>query len=139
MRSDETKIRVRYSDVGRMGYANQAHFYDWMDIAKENFIKQYGVTYKEIEDQGYFFPIVESRCRFKNPACYDDELTIRIKIAELGAIKVSFSYEIVRERDYKVIALATSVHAFVDREFKPAVLKKAFPKLYLALSEKMNR
>ena len=135
MQAAELKIRVRYTETGRMGYAHHGDYYNWFDIAKQDFLKKYGLTYKDIEDAGYFFPPVKDECRFKNPARYDDELTIRMRVTELGTIKVAFEYEVVREKDMKIIALASAIHAFVDKNFKPVAIKHAFPELYRALND----
>ncbi|MGE5494575.1 MAG: acyl-CoA thioesterase [Burkholderiales bacterium] len=135
MKTVECKIRVRYSEAGRQGYAHHANYFNWFDEALEELVKQCGMSYKEIEDLGYFLAPVSDRCKYFHPASYNDELTVRLTVADVSSIKVKFSYEILREKDAKIIATGHSTHVFVDRAFRPHSLKRIVPSLYAKLEE----
>lgn len=135
MISMDCKIRVRYSEVGRQGLAHHANYLNWFDIALEELIKKCGMSYKEIEDLGYFFAPLSDRCTYYHPAMYGDDLTIRVSVADASAVKIRFYYEVMREKDAKLIAVGQTEHVFVDRNFKPHSLKKIVPNLYALLNE----
>ena len=40
MQSAECKIRVRYSETGKMGFAHHANYFNWFDIAQEELLKE---------------------------------------------------------------------------------------------------
>ncbi len=40
-------------------------------------LRQLGFSYLEMEQDGLNLPVVEAKCRYKHPARYDDEVTIR--------------------------------------------------------------
>ena len=130
METVECKIRVRYSEVGRQGFAHHSHYLNWFDIALEGLIKRFGMSYSEIEDVGYFLAPMVDQCRYIHPAQYNDELTVRLKVSDISSVKVKFLYEIFREKDAMLIAVGHTDHVFVDRNFKPQSLKKALPRLY---------
>ncbi len=135
MKTVECKIRVRYSEVGRQGLAHHANYLNWFDIGLEEIIKQCGMSYKEIEDLGYFLAPISDECRYFHPASYNDTLTVRVTVADLSSVKVKFSYEIISEKDAKLIATGVTDHVFVDKNFKPYSLKRVVPRLYSMLEE----
>ena len=130
MQAVECKIRVRYSETGKMGFAHHANYFNWFDVAQEELLKKYGFSYNCVEEEGYRFMPVHTSCDFKAPAYYDDVLTVRIFVKELKSIRIMFYYEIVREKDAALIAVGESAHILVDREMKVALIKKALPEIY---------
>lgn len=137
MKTVECKFRVRYSDVGRQGLAHHAHYLDWFDIGLEEIIRQCGMSYKDVEDLGYFLAPISDECRYFHPACYNDTLTVRVTVADLSSVKVKFSYEIIREKDAVRIATGVTDHVFVDKNFKPYSIKRVVPRLYEMLKSMM--
>jgi acyl-CoA thioester hydrolase len=135
MKDVECKIRVRYSEAGRQGYAHHANYLNWFDEALEALVKQCGMSYKEIEDLGYFLAPVTDTCKYFHPASYNDELTVRLTVTDISSIKVRFGYEIIREKDAKLIATGRSSHVFVDKSFRPHSLKKVIPALYSIIED----
>ncbi len=137
MKNVECKIQVRYSEVGRQGLAHHAHYLNWFDIGLEEIVRQCGLSYKEVEDLGYFLAPISDSCQYFHPAYYHDVLTVRVSVADLSAVKVKFSYEIIREKDAKLVATGQTDHVFVDKNFKPYSLKRVVPRLYTMLEEMM--
>ena len=137
MKTVESKFRVRYSEVGRQGLAHHANYFNWFDIGLEEIIRQCGMSYREIEDLGYFLAPISDECRYFHPAYYNDLLTVRVTVADLSSVKVKFSYEIIREKDAKHIASGVTDHVFVDKNFKPYSLKRVVPRLFDMLKDMM--
>ncbi len=135
MKTIECKIRVRYSEAGRQGYAHHANYFNWFDMALEELVQFCGLSYKDIEDLGYFLAPVTDKCTYYNPASYNDELTVRMSVLDISSIKVKFSYEIIREKDSKLIAVGQTTNVFIDKNFKPHSLKTAVPELYKKIEE----
>lgn len=135
MKNVECKIRVRYSEAGRQGYAHHANYFNWFDEALEALVGKCGMSYKDIEDLGYFLAPVTDQCKYIHPASYNDELTVRLTVTDISSIKVKFGYEIIREKDAKLIATGQSSHVFVDKSFRPHSIKKVIPALYVIIEE----
>lgn len=135
MKNVECSISVRYYEVGRQGFAHHANYFNWFDMALEELVKKCGMSYKEIEDLGYFFATLSDRCKYYHPAVYGDELIVRLTVIDLSTIKVRFSYEIIREKDATLIAEGRSSHVFVDKNFRPHPLNKVVPRLYSTIED----
>lgn len=135
MKTVECKIGVRYSEVGRQGFAHHANYLNWFDVALEELINSLGMRYIDIEDLGYFLAPIVDECKYYHPARYNDELTVRLTVSEISSVKVKFLYEIIREKDAMLIGVGHTVHVFVDKSFRPYSLKKAMPRLYMMLKD----
>jgi acyl-CoA thioester hydrolase len=115
--TNEHLHRVSYKETDRMGYVYYANYLVHFEIGRTEFMRQGGYTYRELEDAGYYLPVVNANCDYKKPALYDDLLTIRTSVTEFKGIRLAFGYEILR--DGEVLAQGTTSHVFVDGDGKP--------------------
>lgn len=81
-------------------------------------LRQLGFSYREMESDGLILPVVEVKCRYKHPARYDDEITIRTRLAQMRTSLLRFHYEVVRKSDGRLLAEGESVHMVVGRDLK---------------------
>lgn len=121
----ETLVRVRYAETDKMGVVYHANYLIWFEIGRTEFCRERGFSYRDMEenDEAYLV-VVESYCRYKAPAYYDDELVIRTHVTEMRRRSLRFGYEIVRLSDGKVIAEGETGHVVTDlnghvRSFPP--------------------
>ncbi len=93
---NESKLRVRYAETDRMGYAYYGNYAVYFEVGRVEALRAIGITYKSLEDEGVLLPVVDFHIRYFLPAFYDDELTIRTKITQLPSVRISFEYETYR-------------------------------------------
>ncbi|WP_105619323.1 acyl-CoA thioesterase [Vallitalea okinawensis] len=124
MAVNETKIKVRYAETDQMGVVHHSRYYPWFEVGRTELLAEGGLPYREIEEQGIMFPLVESSCKYKEGARYEDILIIKSFIDELKAAKFTMSYEVIREADMKILATGKTVHAITDKNLKLVNLKK---------------
>lgn len=133
MYASETKITVRYVETDQMGIVHHSNYYAYFEEARTQFIKESGMSYSEMEERGIMLPLVESKCKYIQGAKYEDELIVKTWINELTPIKVDFNYSVIREKDHKEIAKGSTLHAFVDNNFKIINLNKKHPEIYVRM------
>jgi len=121
----ETKLKVRYVETDQMGIVHHSNYYAWFEVGRTEYITEIGMTYKEMEENNIMLPVVESSCKYIEGAKYEDILVIQTFMAELSGAKVIFNYNVVRERDGKILAKGSTTHAFVNEKFRVVNLKKA--------------
>ena len=69
----ESRVRVRYSETDKMGVVYHANYLVWFEIGRTEFCRSRGFSYKDMEElDNAFLVVVESYCRYKSPAFYDD-------------------------------------------------------------------
>jgi acyl-CoA thioester hydrolase len=114
----ETTLRVRYAETDQMAVVYYANYINWFEVGRTEMLRQMGLTYRQMEEDGMVLPVVEVKCRYKHPARYDDEITIRTWVVQLRASFLRFQYEVVRKSDGRLLAEGESVHVVVGRDMK---------------------
>jgi acyl-CoA thioester hydrolase len=124
-----TTYRVIYGDTDQMGVVYYANYLRWFERGRSEFLRQIGLPYSTIEQQGYHFPVVEVSCRYIQSARYDDVVRIETELVDLGRASLSFAYRIYRESDQCLLATGSTKHACLDKNAQvsrmPKVLEDA--------------
>ena len=130
MPASVTSLRVRYAETDKMGVVYYANFLVWFEVARADLMRSLGWTYREMEAAGISLPVIEAHCEYQRPARYDDEIEVRTEGRMLTAVRMKFSYTVVRRADQCVAAEGYTVHAAVDAAGRPcrlpARVKEAF-------------
>lgn len=126
----ESKLKVRYVETDQMGIVHHSNYYPWFEVGRSDFIMKSGITYSEMEEKGVLLPLVESYCKYIEGAKYEDDITIKTFIESISPVKVIFNYDVIRERDGKLLAKGKTTHAFVGKNFKIINLKKNYPDIW---------
>jgi acyl-CoA thioester hydrolase len=113
-----------------MGIAYHGVYFVWFEVARVDFIRERGFTYRELEEKDDLrLPVIEAQARFLKPSYYDDVLEIRTRMADLSGARISFEYEVHREGTEGPLATGRTGHAAVDgrgrpRRFPPALRER---------------
>lgn len=92
-----TQIRVRYGETDQMAYVYYGNYASYFEVARVEALRQLGMSYKELEDEGIMMPVLENHSYYHHPAVYDDLLSIEVSIKEMPSVRISFFYEIINE------------------------------------------
>jgi len=116
-------IRVRYAETDQMGVAYHGGYFAWFEVGRTDWLRDRGMTYRELEGNGLRLPVIEVQARFLRPALYDDLLEVRTRVAAATGARVSFAYE-VRRGSAPPLATGMTAHAAVDLAGRPRRLPK---------------
>jgi acyl-CoA thioester hydrolase len=100
------QVRVNYSEVDQMGVAYHARHLVWLDIARCEYLRQTGLSYRELEASGLRLAVGEVSVRYRQPARYDDLLRVRCWVREVASRRVDFGYAIDHAENGRLIATA---------------------------------
>ncbi len=120
MSSGEITIRVRYAETDRMGLLHHANYLIYFEQARTELLRSHGLSYKDLEDQGFLLVLTKIEVRYRWPARYDDVLTIKTTVMRTTTVRIDHRYEVFCEG--RLLAEATSTLACVDREGRPQAL-----------------
>lgn len=113
------QVRTRYAETDQMGVIYYGNYPQYLEIARVEWLRNLGISYKEMEAQGVMLPVVSLSVNYKKPAFYDELLSVKISLTELPTTKISFDYEIFNEKQ-ELLATANTVLVFVNKEtFRP--------------------
>ena len=120
MTSGEISVRVRYAETDRMGLLHHANYLVYFEQARTELLRARGVTYRDLEDQGYLLVLTRVEVRYRRPARYDDLLTVRTTVVRTTAVRIDHRYEVLC--DGSLLAEGTSTLACIDRTGRPQAL-----------------
>ncbi|MBI1192447.1 MAG: YbgC/FadM family acyl-CoA thioesterase [Bacteroidetes bacterium] len=90
-------LRVRYGETDRMGFLFHAHYVNYYEVARTESIRQLGLTYRSIEDEGIIMPVTDVMVKYLLPAHYDELITIHSTIAKLPEVRMVINAEMLNE------------------------------------------
>lgn len=112
--------------MGVMYYAEYLHLFE---RSRNEYIRQLGMSYADVEKKGVILPVREVTCRYRAPARYDDLVLIRAGISEIGRASIRFVYEIWNENKTLPLCDGMTQHALVNRDGHPLRMPEWFREL----------
>ncbi|WP_077324655.1 acyl-CoA thioesterase [Virgibacillus siamensis] len=146
----QTNFRVPYKDTDRMGVVHHGNYITWFENARTECMRHYGITYSEMERTGFLLPVLDVNVTYKKSAQYDDCIAVFTKAASFSPVRLEFAYEARKITDEefmnnnggraeaaepfgKLLAKGTTMHMWVNSEWKPARIDKGAPEVYAIL------
>ena len=125
----ENQIRVRYAETDQMGYVYYGNYSTYFEVARVELFRTFGISYKEMEEQGVMMPVLEQHIKYIRPAKYDDLLTIKTYLKSKPGVRIKFEYEVFNE-DKTLLTKAETMLVFVDMKTgKPTNAPQYFDQL----------
>ena len=112
------QVRVLYADTDQMGVVNNIIYLRYFEMGRAEWIRKRGRPYKQIEADGFLLPVVEAHLRYKEPARYDDLLSIEVETEDVRAATVTFKYAIRRSADAVLLCEGWTKHACLGKDGK---------------------
>jgi len=116
MLTGEIQLRVRYAETDRMGLLHHANYLVYFEQGRTELLRQTGRSYKDVEDQGFYLVLAKVEVRYRQPARYDDFLTLRTIVTRATPVRIEHRYELLRGG--QLLAEGSSTLACVDRDGK---------------------
>jgi acyl-CoA thioester hydrolase len=130
VRRSLSKVRVRYAETDKMGVVYYANYLVWFEVARTDWLRETGWTYRAMEQDGVGLPVIEAHCDYKASARYDDDIHIETTARLLSPVRLAFDYTVIRPADDTVIASGYTIHASVDPAGRPVRLPHRVKELF---------
>ena len=109
------EIRVRYGETDRMGYVYYGNYALYYEQARTEALRELGVTYKSLEDNGILMPVLDFTIKYIKPAYYDNLLKVTVSIPNLPtAARMLFKYDC-EDFDGNILNIGSTTLVFVDK------------------------
>lgn len=126
-----TEYRVLYAHTDKMGVVNNVRYFEYFEAGRNNFLRQLGYPYTDLEKENIGLPVIEAFAKFISTAKYDDVITIKTFLREKPSVRFKIEYEIIC--DSKIIVTGFTIHSFVNLlKFKPVRPPQKFIELIAA-------
>jgi acyl-CoA thioester hydrolase len=113
MKVFQFQVRVRYAETDQMGVVYHGNYAQYFEMGRVEWLRNLGVSYKWMEENGIMLPVVSLTMNYKKPARYDDELTVVTIFKSQTTVKIEFDYEIYNTNK-DLLTTGNSVLVFVD-------------------------
>lgn len=113
MKDHKIQVRVRYSETDQMGVVYHGNYIPYFEMGRVEWLRNKGVSYKSMEENGIALPIVSMNINYKKSARYDDLLTVRTVFKSQSSVKIEFDCEIYNELD-ELLTNAQFILVFVS-------------------------
>ena len=130
--ASEARVRVRYAETDQMGVVYHSNYLIWFEVGRVEFIRQLGLSYKQMEEDGFGISVVDAHLRYRQPARYDDELLIETRLTAVRGAVLRFEYRIVRVADGALLCEGETMHVCVGRGMKKTCLPPKYAERFAA-------
>jgi acyl-CoA thioester hydrolase len=114
-------VRVRYADTDRMGIVHHARFLEYLEMGRVELMRDTGLSYRELEERGILYPVIEVWVRYRRSLTFDDLITVETWYRALERTRVTFGYRLLSPAG-EVAADALTLHAQTDPSGKPVAI-----------------
>jgi acyl-CoA thioester hydrolase len=129
MLSNIIKFRVRYGETDQMSFVYHGNYAQYFEMGRTEWLRELGVTYKNMEESGIMLPVISLNTNFLSPAKYDDLLSLKTTLIKKPTAKIDFEYELRNEKG-ELLTTANSTLVFVNMKtnrpmrIPPSILEK---------------
>lgn len=78
----ETTIQIPFHDVDMAAIAWHGHYVKYFEVARCLLLEKFDYNYMQMGESGYFWPIVDLRIKFVNPARFGQKIRVKAALAE---------------------------------------------------------
>ncbi|HHI68855.1 MAG TPA: acyl-CoA thioesterase [Planctomycetes bacterium] len=118
MRAHTIRFRVRYNEVDRQDVVYHGNYLTWFDMGRTELLRDLGMPYKEMEDQGRLLVVTRASLRYLAPARLDDLLRLETRLVKITPARLSFAYDLFLEGEDLLLTQGSTELACLDREGK---------------------
>ena len=131
MKEYQFQVRVRYAETDQMAVVYHGNYAQYFEMGRVEWLRNMGVSYKWMEDNGVMLPVVSLTMNYKKPARYDDLLTVKTILKSQTSVKIEFDYEIYNEEN-ELLTTGYSMLVFVNMKTGRPMLPPSY------ISEKIS-
>ncbi|MBP1976302.1 thioesterase family protein [Cohnella thailandensis] len=140
-------IRVRYQETDKMAVVYHTNYINWFEIGRTEWIRQAGVSFRDIEEKGLMLPVVHLEASYLKPAKYDDWITVCTRVTEFSKVRLRFEYKVLlgdvtsegrvtgEAPEAPLLTSGSSLHGWINSDWKVVGIDKKAPELYELLKK----
>ncbi len=110
-----TRFRVRFNETDPLGIVWHGHYITYFEDGREAFGETYGISYRDIQGNGFLAPVVKCTCEYKLPLRHGDWATVETVFVNHPAAKMVFRYTIYNAAE-QTVATGETIQVFTDTD-----------------------
>ncbi len=122
--------RPLYIDTDRSGVVHHANYLRYFELGRSELMRDLGYPYREVEADGFVYPIIELGNSYYQPLQYDDPMWVHTRPAQLERVRVRFDYLITNADSGEVLCQGFTRHCCLGSSGKPAPIDEQTTKFW---------
>ena len=102
--------RTLYADTDRSGVVYHANYLRYFEVGRTSLMRDAAYPYREIEESGFVYPIIQVGLDYFSPLRYDDPMVIYTRPGDLERVKLQFNYVITHGRTGNIVCKGFTRH-----------------------------
>jgi acyl-CoA thioester hydrolase len=111
------RYRVLFADCDPMRIMYYGNYFRVFEIGRAELFRGLGHPFTDYIARGLYLAVIETACRYRRPAYYDDELDVHAGVGEVSGAKLRIDYAV--QRDGMLLAEGHTLHAVLDERGRP--------------------
>jgi acyl-CoA thioester hydrolase len=127
--------RTLYGDTDRSQSVYHANHLRFFEMGRASLMRDSGCSYREIEESGLIYPIIEVGIKYYSPLYYDDVMWIHTHPDKLERVRIQFNYIITHADSNDIVCKGFTRHCAINASGTPVAIDektlriwKAFPR-----------
>ncbi|MBT8341369.1 MAG: acyl-CoA thioesterase [Desulfatitalea sp.] len=112
-------LRTLYVDTDRSQVVYHANYLRYFEFGRASLMRHAAYPYREIEESGFYYPIISTGLDYFRPLHYDDAMAIHTRPAEIERVKLRFDYVITHEESGDMVCRGFTRHCAVNAKGVP--------------------
>ncbi len=109
------ETRVRFNECDPLGIVWHGHYIVYFEDGRESFGKEHGISYLDVQRNGFATPIVKTTTEHFLPLKYGETVRIETTFVNTPTAKMIFRYELFNEEN-KLVCSGETTQVFIDLE-----------------------
>jgi acyl-CoA thioester hydrolase len=101
--------RVRFDEVDLQGVVHHTRIVSYLEIARVEFWRELGMSYKKMRDEGYEFIINKINIDYFNPLTFDEIIDVYVEVKSIKKASFILKYEIYNQQGERAVYAETGL------------------------------
>lgn len=110
------RLRSRYGETDKMGYVYYGRYLEYFEEARTEMIRSFGVSYRDLENQGIMLPVAQVELAYKEPIFYDELMDIDVILYDEPTVRLETYYEVYTQDRSKLHSIGRVTLVFIDQK-----------------------
>ncbi|MCD8383574.1 MAG: acyl-CoA thioesterase [Clostridiales bacterium] len=118
---------AKYYETDQMAVVHHSNYIRWFEEARIDWLEQMGIPYDAMEARGIIIPVIGVTAEYKTMTRFKERVRIESQLEAYNSVRFTVSYRVYNDETDELRCTGTSSHCFVNRDYKPIILRKAAP------------
>lgn len=118
---------AKYYETDQMAIVHHSNYIRWFEEARIDWLEQVGIPYDAMEARGIIIPVIGVSAEYRTMTRFKETVRIESRLESYNGVRFAVSYRVYNNETGELRCTGTSSHCFINRDYKPIVLKKAAP------------